>query len=208
MFVVLFEVQPKASEWDRNLQLAGTLRPELVRIPGFIDNERYTSERTEGRLLSLSVWEDEKALVRWRTHGLHHEIQGKGRFEVFEDYHLRVGEVVTDSASGELAQTHLERTEAGAGTAATVTEVDPGERAPEDQPSSPDLVDVEWYSGINTEGKRLLLASWRGDEAAAEWLAGKRDGSRHRHVRVVRDYGLHDRAEAPQYFPAVQGAST
>lgn len=207
MFVVLFEVQPKESEWDRYLQLAATLRPELVRIPGFIDNERYTSERTEGRLLSLSVWADEKALVRWRTHPLHHEIQGKGRFEVFEDYHLRVGEVIADSAPGDLAQTHLERTEAGAGTAATVTEVGPGERAPHEPPSSSDLVDVEWYSGINTAGKRLLLASWRDDEAATVWLARKPSGSRHRQVRVVRDYGLHDRAEAPQYFRAVRRAS-
>ncbi|MBA3408225.1 MAG: antibiotic biosynthesis monooxygenase [Solirubrobacterales bacterium] len=204
MFAVLFEVQPKASEWDRYLELAGTLRPELVRIPGFLHNERYRSERTEGRLLSLSLWEDEKALVRWRTHGLHHEVQGKGRFEVFEDYHLRVGEVVTDSELGELPQTHLERTEAGAGTAATVIEIEPGEGAPDEPPRSADLIDVEWYRGINDEARRLLLASWRGAEPAADWLAGERHGSRRRHVRVVRDYGLHDRAEAPQYFPAVR----
>lgn len=206
MFVVLFEVRPKASEWDHYLELAGTLRPELVRMPGFLDNERYRSERTAGRLLSLSVWEDEKALVRWRTHGLHHEVQGKGRFEVFDDYHLRVGEVVTDTGADQLPQTHLERTAAGSGTAATVTEVAPGERAPKEPPASPDLLDVEWYRGITTEGKRLMLASWRGDESAADWLAEKRDAARHRHVRVVRDYGLRDRAEAPQYFPEVRDA--
>ena len=26
---------------------------------------------------------------------------------------------------------------------------------------------------------------------------------RHRHVRVIRDYGMFDRAEAPQYYPDV-----
>jgi hypothetical protein len=38
-------------------------------------------------VLSLSTWRDEKALIRWRTLGVHHEVQEKGRFEVFEDYH-------------------------------------------------------------------------------------------------------------------------
>jgi len=30
------------------------------------------------------------------------------------------------------------------------------------------------------------------------------DGVRFRRVRVVRDYGMYDRREAPQYFPDVQ----
>jgi hypothetical protein len=29
-------------------------------------------------------------------------------------------------------------------------------------------------------------------------------GSRLRHVRVVRDYGMFDRREAPQYYPPVK----
>ncbi len=85
MFVVLFEVQPKREQWDRYLELAAMLRPELLQIRGFIDNERYSSEHIEGRLLSLSTWEDEKALVRWRTQARHHDVQRQGRFEVFED---------------------------------------------------------------------------------------------------------------------------
>jgi hypothetical protein len=28
-----------------------------------------------------------------------------------------------------------------------------------------------------------------------------RDGARQRRVRVVRDYGMYDRREAPQYYP-------
>src|SRR3954447_17513689 len=97
MFAVIFEVQPKSDRWNQYLELAGQLRPELVRIDGFIDNERYKSRRTEGRLLSLSTWADEKAVIRWRTHAMHHGVQEKGRFEVFADYHLRVGEIVADT---------------------------------------------------------------------------------------------------------------
>jgi hypothetical protein len=30
------------------------------------------------------------------------------------------------------------------------------------------------------------------------------EGGRLRHVRVIRDYGMFDRREAPQYYPAVE----
>src|SRR5687768_13440546 len=89
MFVVIFEVQPEAERWDDYLETARLLRPELSQIDGFLDNERYKSERTSGRVLSLSTWRDEKALVRWRTYATHYtQGQERGRFEIFADYHL------------------------------------------------------------------------------------------------------------------------
>src|SRR5271156_4428352 len=98
MFAVIFEVQPKKEHWNDYLDLAKYLKPKLEAIDGFIDNERFESKRTRGRVLSLSTWRVEKAVVRWRTQGEHHGVQEKGRFEVFEDYHLRVGEITADSA--------------------------------------------------------------------------------------------------------------
>ena len=80
MFAVIFEVQPKKERWDDYLNLAKFLKPALEKIDGFIDNERFASKRTKGRLLSLSTWPDEKAIIRWRTLGMHHEVQEKGRF--------------------------------------------------------------------------------------------------------------------------------
>ncbi len=202
MFVVLFEVQPKREQWDRYLELAAMLRPELLQIGGFIDNERYSSERTEGKLLSLSTWEDEKALIRWRTQARHHDVQRQGRFEVFEDYHLRVGEVLSDSDEEDLPHSRLDLTEVGAAPAVTVTEIvaDGEVSLPS---SSADLLDAESYSGITVTGKRLTLASWLSDEAAGAWIERQPTGVRNRHVRVIRDYGMHRREEAPQYFPAM-----
>jgi heme-degrading monooxygenase HmoA len=203
MFIVLFEVQPKKSEWDRYLELAAMLRPELEQIPGFIKNDRYESERTEGRVLSLSLWDSEKALVRWRTHGRHHRVQEQGRFEVFEDYRLRIGEVVADSDGGDLPQTRFDTTEVGRAKTATVTEVKPGGEAP-DTPDSPELMGTEWYTGINTEGARILVASWHDDDAAAEFCEHQSLSARSLRVRVVREYGMHERREAPQYYPEVR----
>ena len=97
MFAVIFEVQPKKGRFDDYLELAKYLKPKLEAIDGFIDNERFESKRTKGRVLSLSTWRDEKAVVRWRTQGEHHGVQEKGRSEVFEDYHLRVGEITADT---------------------------------------------------------------------------------------------------------------
>jgi heme-degrading monooxygenase HmoA len=198
MFAVIFEVQPKPDRWDEYLDLAKLLRPELEQIRGFIDNERFRSQRTEGRLLSLSIWADEKAVVRWRTHAMHHGVQEKGRFEVFGDYHLRVGEITTDThltPGKPLEQQRFDETEAGAAKVVSICE---GEAVPE--PPAAGVHDAELYESITTPGKLLRLVSWR-DAAAAETLqAGL---ARHRRVRVIRDYGMADRREAPQYYPEV-----
>jgi heme-degrading monooxygenase HmoA len=197
MFVVIFEVQPKPEQRERYLRLAEMLRPELVEIRGFSDNERYTSQRTEGRLLSLSTWEDEKALIRWRINARHHEVQRQGRFEVFEDYHLRVGEVLSDRERDGLPHNRVDVTEVGAAPAVTVSETLPGEERASLEPS-PDMLDAELYDGITTQGKRLLLACWRSDAAAGAWIERQPDSAQHRHIRVIRDYGMHSREEAPQ----------
>ena len=98
MFSVIFEVHPKQEKFDLYLELAKGLRPILEGIDGFIDNERFESTRRPGWILSHSTWRDEKSVVRWRTVGKHHDIQQRGRDEVFQDYHLRVGEIVADTA--------------------------------------------------------------------------------------------------------------
>jgi heme-degrading monooxygenase HmoA len=59
MFVVIFEVKPKPDHWTDYLDLAKQLRPKLVAIDGFIDNERFESKKAKGRVLSLSTWRDE-----------------------------------------------------------------------------------------------------------------------------------------------------
>jgi heme-degrading monooxygenase HmoA len=222
MFVVIFEVRPKKERWDDYFGLAKRLKPKLEAIDGFIDNERFKSKRTEGRVLSLSTWRDEKAVVRWRTHGGHHGVQEKGRFEIFDDYHLRVGEVVSDTApSKELAvtQQRFDETAIGAAKFATITEVALAEKAAlaaslDQLPAhlgldtkADELVDHEVFESIYNPGKLALLSSWRDADAAAGWRLQKPTvvtSLRHRGVRIIRDYGMHERREAPQYYPDVK----
>ena len=223
MFAVIFEVVPKQERWNQYLDLAKLLRPEIERIDGFIDNERFESRRTKGRLLSLSTWRDEKAVIRWRTLAIHHQVQEKGRFEVFQDYHLRVGEFIADSGlprGQTLPQQRFDETEVGQAKIVTISELAP---APEGSLATDDLaaelgvpgagaqglLDSELYESIYTAGKLLLLGSWSGVHAADAWKPRPppRGELRHRQVRIVRDYGMFDRREAPQYYPDVARAS-
>jgi heme-degrading monooxygenase HmoA len=211
MFVVIFEVTPKPDRWDDYLALAKQLRPKLEAIDGFIDNERFASKRNKGCLLSLSTWRDEKSVVRWRTQGEHHVVQGKGRFQVFEDYHLRVGQVTSDTSppAGLPAEpTRSDATEIGAAKFCTITEASPPAKLPQPDANAAGLVDHELFESITSPGKMLTLACWQDGSAATAWHA-KRDtgesGMRHRNVRVIRDYGMFDRREAPQFYPDVTG---
>jgi len=204
MFAVVFEVNPHPERWDEYLHHAGLLRPELVQIDGFIVNERYASLGRPGWLVSLSLWRDEKAVIRWRTHALHHEIQGKGRNTVFADYHLRVGEVVIDTqpdADTVLPQQRFDSTEAGAAKAITVTER-PLPHAAETPATAPGLLEADMFDSITQPGNGLWVRSWR-DLPAAEAAITSMPG-RHRVVRVIRDYGMFARHEAPQYYPPVR----
>src|SRR5260221_5760351 len=126
MFSVIFEVHPKQETFDLYLDLAKGLKPILEGIDGFIDNERFESTRRLGWILSHSTWRDEKSVVRWRTVAQHHDTLQRGREEVFEDYHLRVGEVVLDTmppAGVPIVEQRLDETEVGAATFVTLTEV-------------------------------------------------------------------------------------
>jgi len=223
MFSVLFEVHPKPDQWEAYLGYAKMLKPELERIAGFVDNVRYRSLSRDGWILSLSSWRDEKALVRWRTQARHHAVQEKGRFEVFLDYHLRVGQLTHDTrlpAGHELHEQRLDATEAGEAT--TITLVDARqpsawvkETRPEDVAEWLGLVRdasglVAWdvFDAVLAPGDIILLMSWR-DQAAAETFEAKvslHENARLRRIRVVRDYGMFDRREAPQYYADVKPA--
>jgi hypothetical protein len=62
------------------------------------------------------------------------------------------------------------------------------------------------FEAVLTPGAVILMISWR-DEAAAklfEASASMPDDARLRRVRIVRDYAMFDRREAPQYYPDVR----
>ncbi|MGD9867808.1 MAG: antibiotic biosynthesis monooxygenase [Hyphomicrobiales bacterium] len=96
MIAVIFEVWPAEGRKQEYLDLAGELRPLLEKMDGFLSVERFESLYEPGKMLSLSVWENEEAVAAWRKVAEHRAAQAKGRRELFADYRLRVAGVIRD----------------------------------------------------------------------------------------------------------------
>jgi heme-degrading monooxygenase HmoA len=225
MFAVIFEVRPRPEQREDYLREAGLLRPELEKIEGFIVNGRYASLGRAGWVLSLSLWRNEKALIRWRTLARHHEAQEKGRSGIFADYRLRVGEIAADtglSASEKVPQERFDETETGDAKYAVLSEAPIAGAAAASSPaeiaarlgaplgeSDPGLLAADGFRHLHRPSEFLLLTSWRARSPAEGWLRAARPGvGRHRVVRVIRDYGMFDRREAPQFYPTVATGGT
>jgi heme-degrading monooxygenase HmoA len=218
MFSVIFEVHPATDQWDSYLGVAKMLRPELQAVDGFVDNIRYRSLTRDGWILSLSGWRDEKALVRWRIQAVHHNAQERGRAEILLNYHLRVGQVTSDTHVPEnqtLREQRLDETAAGEGTTVVIFD---GKRTPEwvseNGPAGiarwfsldtevPGLVTWDSFDAVLSPGDVIALSTWRDQHSAQAFVDNVilEEGVRCRVVRVIRDYGMFDRREAPQYYP-------
>jgi len=93
---VIFEVIPHEGRQKEYLDMAAKLRTELEKIPGFISIERFQSITHPDKLLSLSFWENEEAIQKWRNLEFHREAQHAGRTFIFKDYQLRIGYIMRD----------------------------------------------------------------------------------------------------------------
>ena len=96
MIAIIFEVMPAEGQKDAYLDIAATMRPLVEQVEGFISVERFQSLTNPGKLLSISFFEDEDAVHRWRKLAAHRNAQSKGRNGIFSDYRLRVCHVMRD----------------------------------------------------------------------------------------------------------------
>jgi heme-degrading monooxygenase HmoA len=182
MHAVLFEVLPSDRGYQRYLELAAALRPQLEQMDGFISVERFCCLSVPGWILSFSLWRDEAALIGWRNHGEHHAAQALGRASVFSDYRLRVAD--------------LGRPSPAAGRHVGVWEY----------PEADAVSNGRVFESLTDSGKRIVLFDIEAAGAEA-WQA--RTGNAPPPSRVLcgpvlRDYGMFERMEAPQTFPPVE----
>ncbi|MBI1384938.1 MAG: hypothetical protein GC150_08525 [Rhizobiales bacterium] len=210
MLVLLFEVVPHPGHEEHYLERAAQLRPRLAAHPGLLFLERYRSLRESARILSHQLWATEQDLAAWRADGPHRRAQSDGRNVHFADYRIRVATVLARQSVSPLPGTG----EASGGSA------DVGENggpAPArlllvlaSEHGTPDAdAEGDHYRSIYETRRHVTIRS----------VAGFRDGNEGlvRHMRsegataamlcrVERDYGLHERREAPQTFPPPVGA--
>ena len=96
MIAVIFEVETAAGRQSDYLDIAAELRPLLDEVEGFISVERFQSLTDPHKTLSLSFFENEDAIRRWRNLSAHRSAQARGRSGVFQDYRLRIASVIRD----------------------------------------------------------------------------------------------------------------
>lgn len=115
MIAIIFEVEPAEGQKEPYLEMAAKMRSLVEGVEGFISVERFQSLTNPGKLLSLSFWEDEAAVERWRTLHAHRHAQRAGREMMFDDYRLRVVSVIRDYGKHDRAEAPKDSREANGG---------------------------------------------------------------------------------------------
>ncbi len=88
--IVLFEVTLKEGRMEEYLEMAASLKEELLKAEGFIRAERFSSLSEKNKLLSKSEWRDEESIAKWRNQLKHRLCRRKGRAGSFADYKITV----------------------------------------------------------------------------------------------------------------------
>lgn len=205
MLVLFFEVTPHTDAVQEYLELAAKLKPELEASGGCLFLDRFRSLSREGSLLSYQLWRDEAALTKWRVNSQHHKVQTVGRTRVFEDYRLRVGQVVRSEVPGQSVW-QPERLN---------FYNDPAVRPPryvaivesqQDKVVAGAATKTESFASIYHADEYAHLLELPDLEAGVALCEANR-GARIRVTEIERDYSKFDRAEAPQFFASLKRKS-
>lgn len=212
MLALVFEVTPKPDGYQRYLDIAASLRPALDKHEGLLFIDRYRSLSKPGTILSHSLWRDEASMAAWRTFESHHHAQVAGREHVFEDYRLRIADVVfarMPNASDWRTSRPSSYYEPGTRSPRHLVIVS-SRGAPCDGEAS------DRFESLNRPNEFLTLYD-AGDLGTATSLlesltkpmpgAAALETTSVRLCEIERDYGMFDRREAPQYYPVVSKAS-
>ncbi|MEO6361807.1 MAG: antibiotic biosynthesis monooxygenase family protein [Caldimonas sp.] len=203
MISQLFEVQIKEGQIQRYLDLAASLKPSLDAMGGCLFLDRFKSLSRVNLLLSYQIWRDEGSMIAWRVDAKHHGVQVTGREQVFDDYRIRVAQVVHEERSG----TSVWRPER------LSPYNDPERRPPTFVVAAESRrrelsIETNWKRDVFESVSRPGVYAHLVDVPSAD--AGRGFGRQLladatteyvRLLEVMRDYGMFHRAEAPQYYP-------
>jgi heme-degrading monooxygenase HmoA len=199
MRALFFEVMPKPGHEDHYFGIAAALKARVEQYRGLLFLDRYRSLTRPATILSYQHWRDEASIVAWREDAKHFNAQNAGREKHFADYRLRIAEIVdgfvranagTNAFSGEASDNDRY-------VMAVESEAEPFPRG-------------EPFESVNRKNvfASVLHISGRGEGDEILRDAGTQDFvTRAILCRVDRDYGMFDRKEAPQEFPALRDSS-
>jgi heme-degrading monooxygenase HmoA len=205
MMSLFFEVEIKPERTGQYLNLAASLKPKLDAMGGCLFLDRFRSLSRENLLLSYQIWQDEGAMTAWRVDAQHHKVQTLGREKVFSDYRLRIAQVIHDARRGQPLWQPERRTPYN----------DPARRNPTyvlvtESRGAKLLVTPDWqtdaFASVYREGQFAHLVELPDVQSGAAFgdrLFADPTTEYVRIVEVIRDYGMYERTQAPQYYPPV-----
>lgn len=201
MQALLFEMQPRIGHEDHYFRHAATLRPILMQHDGLLFIERFKSLKRPNVILSHSLWCDEASIARWRTDRQHHKSQTAGRFKHFEDYRIRISHVLRHVEHGG-AQQKWPKDGSYNDAATTPDRFLTIIRTKE----MPGIGEGEVFESVTEQNSYLTVASVSSEEDGHSKIKEAGDDILLSALlsRVSRDYGMFERAEAPQYFGPVE----
>jgi heme-degrading monooxygenase HmoA len=203
MLSLFFEVEIKTGHTDQYLNLAASLKSELEAMGGCLFLDRFKSLSRDNLILSYQIWQDEGSLTAWRVQAHHHEVQTLGRDNVFSDYRIRVAQVIFEAKRGQPVWQPEGR----------ALYNDPKRRPPtyvlateSKSTSLPAVCDwrCEAFASVYREGQYAHLVELPDQQSGVALAPRLFDEPTTDYVRIVevsRDYGMYDRAEAPQFYP-------
>jgi heme-degrading monooxygenase HmoA len=205
MISQFFEVQIKEGHVSRYLDLADSLKAALTAMGGCLFIDRFSSLTRKNLLLSYQIWQDEGSMTAWRVHARHHRIQEIGRENVFSDYRIRIAQVIHEARPGKPAWQPERRTPYN----------DPARRPPtyvfvSESKDAKLPVTTQWrrdaFESVYRPGHFAHLIDLPDHQSGLEFggeIFADPTTEYFRLFEVMRDYGMYDRAEAPQYYPPV-----
>lgn len=209
MLGLFFEVQIRQGHRDQYLDLAASLRPALDAGGGCLFIDRFQSLSQENLLLSYQIWQDEGALTAWRVHAKHHRVQEIGREAVFSDYRIRVAQVIHEAKPNQRVWQPERRTPYNDRARRAPTYMLAAESRNAGLPAK-----TEWrhdaFASVYRDGQFAHLIDVPDPQAGiafGERLFAEPTTEYVRIFEVMRDYGMYERAESPQYYPPVEHRS-
>ena len=205
MIALFFEVQVKQGKLDQYLDLAGSLKPALDALGGCVFIDRFKSLSRENLILSYQIWQDEAALVAWRVDAKHHKVQEAGREDVFSDYRIRVAQVVNQQRPNEAPWEPERLTPYNDPTRRPASYVIISECETAALPVNADH-SLDGFESVYRPGVFAHLGDTPNLEAGIDLglnLLQEKSTEYFRVCEVMRDYGMFQRKEAPQFYPPI-----
>jgi heme-degrading monooxygenase HmoA len=206
MISQFFEVQIREGHVDRYLDLAASLKPSLEAMGGCLFIDRFKSLTRNNLLLSYQIWRDEGSMVAWRVDPRHHAVQETGREKVFADYRIRIAQVMHEARPGKSDWSPQRLSPYNDPTRRPPTFVVASESRNQEFPVETsckrDVFESVYRPGIFAH--LVDVPSIDAGIGIGRQLFADPTTEYFRVFEVMRDYGMFDRAEAPQYYPPVQ----